>query len=112
MAYEPRIFISHHWRAQTDYYRGLRGLLEEANFKWRNLAVPPEHKFDGELPMDRVLEKLRTADVVLVVNTRAVGASPNVKRELEEAVERDIPIIAVRPHAKHRVRRLSRYRQF
>jgi hypothetical protein len=96
MAYN--IFISHVWDAQNDFYHGLIRLLVNAQrFGFRDLSVPKIRYLDGEQEAvkERILSVLRTADVVLVVNTSAVSKSDFVKSELSEAEKCGIPIIAI-----------------
>ncbi len=102
MAYQ--IFISHVWRRQNDYYQGLIRLLDQAQrFGFKDLSVPRIRYLDGEAEpvKEQILAVLRTADVVLVVNTPVVSRSSYVQEELNEAEKYGIPIIAINPPKRH-----------
>lgn len=99
--YKYRVFISHVWDLHSSHFLGLIRLLNNArHFDFRDIGVPRWHQIDGEAPMQQVLATLRTSDVVIAINTPALGNRPNVLRELEEAEKLDIPIIAVTPRGK------------
>jgi sugar phosphate isomerase/epimerase len=99
-----RIFVSHVWRAQHEYYWGLIRLLAGAKrFKFVDLSVPKLRPFDGDysLVRDEILGLLRTADVVLIINTPVITNSAPVQDELREAERLGIPIIAIAPPKRH-----------
>jgi hypothetical protein len=99
--YEYRVFISHVWRTHRNYYDGLVSLLERARrFDHQEIGIPRRRKVNGEEPMGQILEILRTADVLLVIDTPVLENSDNVQQELEEAVAHRIPIIAVTPKGR------------
>lgn len=108
MAY--KIFISHVWRAQNLYYLGLIRLLADAKrFDFHDLSIPKFRPLEGGYDEVRedVLRALRTADVVLVINTPVITNSPPVQDELAEAERLGIPIIVVSPPKRDGAQRQS-----
>ena len=105
MAY--KIFISHVWRAQNIYYLGLLRLLADAKrFDFHDLSVPKFRPLDGNYAAvrDDIFRALRSADVVLVINTPVITNSEPVQDELSEAERLGLPIVAVSPPKSHGVR--------
>ena len=98
MAY--RVFVSHVWRAQHEYYWGLIRLLANAKrFRFVDLSIPKLRPLEGAYidAKDEILSGLRSADVVLVINTPVLTRSAAVQDELAEAKRCGIPIIAIKP---------------
>ena len=92
MAY--RVFVSHVWRAQHEYYWGLIRLLANAKrFRFVDLSIPKLRPLEGEYidAKDEILSGLRSADVVLVINTPVLTRSAAVQDELAEAKRCGIP---------------------
>jgi hypothetical protein len=63
----------------------------------------------SKAPMEKVLEIVRSADVVLVMNKPAVVRRDNVRLELEEAIKYGIPIVGNDPPAREGATRGSQY---
>ena len=106
-----KIFVSHVWNGQHKYYWDLISLLDQARrFSFVDLSVPKLRPFDGDYKVVRndILRVLRQADVVLVINTPIITNSEPVKDELREAEEHNIPIIAIKPAARHGKTKASR----
>jgi hypothetical protein len=98
-----KIFVSHVWRAQHDYYWGLLRLLDRARrFEFIDLSVPKLRPLDGTYDGARsdILKFLRTADAVLTINEWKLSKSQAVQDELAEAEKCGIPIIAVSPPSR------------
>jgi len=107
---EYRVFISHTWKQQTEYYYGLERLLRTARrFDLRNLSVPRQRRFDGDYDAAKplVYEALGSAHVVLVVSTPSVTRSSAVRDELDFARTHRIPIVVVAPPTRHGARNRS-----
>jgi hypothetical protein len=99
-----RVFISHAWNQQSDYYYGLVELLRKApRLDPRNLSVPRQRRFDGdyEEAKAKIYAALELANVVLVVDTAAVTRSKAVLDELAQARLLGIPIVVVSPPNRH-----------
>ena len=94
-----KVFVSHVWRRHHEYYWGLIRLLDDASrFSFVDLSVPKIRPFDGtdwSDVQDEILVLLRSADVVLTINTPAITRSKAVREELTEAENCGIPIIAI-----------------
>jgi hypothetical protein len=106
-----KIFESHVWNGQHRFYWDLISLLDQARrFSFVDLSVPRLRPFDGDYTAVRneILGVLRQADVVLVINMPIITNSEPVKDELREAEEHGIPIIAIKPAARHGITKASR----
>ncbi len=110
MAY--RIFISHVWRVQNTYYWGLIRLLGAAKrFSFVDLSIPKFRPLDGSYldVRDDIRRALRTADVVLTINTPVITNSDSVQDELTEAEKLGLPIIAISPPKRYGAMRESQF---
>jgi hypothetical protein len=93
-----RVFISHAWKYNDDYYRCEKFLNEAPNFRWRNLSVP---KHDPILDSDRLAQELRNqmrdADVFLILSGMYVSHSDWIDFEINFARRIGRPIIGIKP---------------
>jgi hypothetical protein len=93
-----KIFISHAWSYNDDYYRCEQFLNESPNFRWQNLSVP---KHDPILDAERLAAELhnqmRPADVFLILSGMYVSQSDWIQYEINFARRIGRPIIGIRP---------------
>lgn len=93
-----KVFISHAWLHNDDYYRCERFLNEASNFSWQNLSVP---KHDPILNVERLTAELhnqmRPADVFLVLSGMYVSHSDWIQYEIEFARRIGRPIVGIKP---------------
>lgn len=93
-----KVFISHAWDYNEDYYRCERFLNEAPNFDWTNLSVP-EH--DPILDTDRLAAELhnqmRPAHVFLILSGMYVAHSNWIQHEINFARRIGRPIIGIKP---------------
>ncbi|CAG0983635.1 hypothetical protein PHYC_01903 [Phycisphaerales bacterium] len=99
-----RVFISHCWEYNDDYYTMVDWLCDEPRFRWKNLSV------SGESPMreDRTFEKrlrkrLGAADIVLVIVGMEIAHRYWMSWEIKWARIRSIPIVGVMPNGAVRM---------
>ena len=95
-----KIFISHAWKYDEDYYRFERFLNEAPNFLWTNLSVP---RHDPILNTDELAKELhnqmRPADVFVILAGMYVSHSDWIQYEINFARRIGRPIIGIRPWA-------------
>lgn len=102
--YDYRLFISHAWQ-YGDSYKRLTDLLDGAkNFSYYNYSAPKEKPlFPAGTPhtnqyiAQRITDKIRPAQVVLVISGMYIAYSDWMRYEIDEAVRMNKPIIGIRP---------------
>ena len=99
-----RIFISHAWR-YGDEYKRLTELLDKAPlFSYYNYSAPKEKPlFPAGNPhtkkyiAQKITEKIRPAQVVLVIGGMYAAYSDWMQYEIDEAIRMGKPVIGIRP---------------
>ena len=101
---EYRIFISHAWRYNEDYYRLVNMLNRAPYFRWRNYSVPkhdPVIDPDEEAGKRKLTEELRKqiqpVHVVIVLAGMYVNYREWIQKEIDIAQEYKKPIVGIRP---------------
>lgn len=93
-----KIFISHAWLYNEDYYRCVDFLNESPNFRWENLSVP---KHDPILDTSRLAadlhNQMRPADIFLVLSGMYVSHSDWIQYEINFARRIGRPIVGIKP---------------
>jgi hypothetical protein len=104
-----RLFISHAWKYNTDYYN-LIGLLDKApNFQYANYSVP-EHDpaLDPEKSTSRAKltaaldEQIRQSQCVLIISGMYVNHSFWIQTEIDIASGYQKPIIGLIPRGQEK----------
>ncbi|NJD54960.1 MAG: TIR domain-containing protein [Nitrospirae bacterium] len=102
--YPYRIFISHAWDYNEEYYRLERMLLEHPNFDVRNYSVPKHDPLDTSAQLKKkLLDQMNPVQVVLVLGGMYAAHSAWIQFEINEAKRLQKPIIGVRPWAQVRI---------
>lgn len=99
-----RLFISHAWKYNDDYYR-LEEMLNGAQlFRWQNLSVP---KHDPIADADRLAQELRNqmrpAHAFLILAGMYVAHSDWIDFEISFARRIGRPIIGIAPRGQERI---------
>ena len=99
-----RVFISHAWRYDDDYYR-CEGLLSEAtHFQWENLSVPRHDPISNAGMLAAELHnQMRSANVFLILSGMYVSHSYWIQYEINFARRIGRPIIGIRPWGSSQV---------
>lgn len=99
-----RVFISHCWEYNADYYRLVDWLDEEALFKWKNLSIPEERAFREDKRFEsRLRKRLGDCDILLVIVGMEIAHRYWINWEIKWARIRSIPIVGVMPNGGQRV---------
>jgi hypothetical protein len=97
-----RIFISHAWNYDDEYY-GLCNLLNGASyFTWADYSVPSHDPLTGAL-RQQFYERIRLTNIVLVLSGMYSYYSNWMQTEMRIAKSMDKPILAIIPQGAERV---------
>jgi len=101
-----RVFISHAWTHNEDYYRLTKMLDEAPNFSWQNYSVPehdPLHRKTKEELIQALNNQIGPTNVVIVLAGMYVLYREWILREIDIAVKMNKPIIGVKPWGSERI---------
>lgn len=95
-----KLFISHAWRYNEDYYR-LEAFLNAAPyFTWQNLSVPQHDPIQDVTQLEYELNnQMRPANAFLILAGMYVAHSDWIQYEINFARRIGRPIIGIRPWA-------------
>lgn len=93
-----KVFISHAWAYNADYYRLEQFLNEAPNFYWENLSVPRHDPIKNAQQLTYELNaQMRPANVFLILAGMYVAHSEWIQYEINFARRIGRPIIGIRP---------------
>lgn len=99
-----RIFISHCWEYNADYYTMVRWFNEESLFDWKNLSVPEEAPMREDKRFERRLRKrIGESDIMVIIIGMEIAHRYWMPWEIKWARIRKVPILGVLPNGKVRV---------
>ena len=99
-----RVFISHCWEYEDDYYTILDWLENEPLFKCRNLSVPEESAMREDKTFEKRLRKrLDSSDILLVIVGMEIAHRYWMKWEIKWAHNRGVPIVGIMPNGGQRI---------
>ena len=102
--YPYRLFISHAWDYNADYYRLEEMLNNFPNFDYRNYSVPEHDAFDSMWRLKQKLtNQINPTQVVLILAGMYAAHSDWIDYEIDEAVRLGKPIIGVIPWGQERI---------
>jgi hypothetical protein len=101
-----RVFISHAWTYNDDYYR-LESMLDDAPyFNWRNYSVPEHDALDtatnAELE-EALRRQISPTNIIIILSGMYVAHRKWIQKEIDIAVEMEKPIIGIRPWGQERI---------
>lgn len=95
-----RLFISHAWQYNADYYRLLKILDEASNFIYANYSVPEHDPVDANNNTklkEELRQQIRPVEVVIILGGMYVAHSGWIQFEIDYATELSKPILGIRP---------------
>ena len=102
--YPYRLFISHAWGYNDEYYKLEKMLVAYPNFEFRNYSVPEHDSFDtGASLTKKLLDRMNPAQVVIVLAGMYATHSKWIQFEIDEAKRLKKPIICVKPWGQERI---------
>lgn len=99
-----RLFISHAWKYNEEYYNLVDMLDKKKYFSWTNYSVPKHDPFDTEDDLKEKLKKqIRPVNAVLIIAGMYALYSDWIKFEIEFAEKISKPIIVIKPRGQEKV---------
>ncbi len=101
-----RIFISHAWEYNDEYYRIVKMLNEAPNFDWANYSVPehdPLHNKPKRELIEALRNQIRPTQIVIILAGMYVNYSEWIQEEIDIAQAFEKPIIGVKPWGSERI---------
>ena len=95
-----RIFISHAWSYNTDYYQLVDRLDETRNFLYANYSVPehdPVDAYNNTKLKEELRQQIRPVEVVIILGGMYVAYSDWIQFEIDFAEYLGKPILGVKP---------------
>lgn len=100
---EYRLFISHAWKYNEEYYRLVDMLDDKSHFKWRNYSVPQHDPFEMGTDLEEALKRqIRPVNAVLILAGMYTNYSEWIEFEVEFSESISKPIIVVKPWGQKR----------
>lgn len=98
-----KIFISHSWNYNNDYYT-VENWLDE-NITWQNMSVPEHDALEcannSELK-EKLDNRIRLSSGILILSGMYVNHSGWINTEIELALKYNKPIIGIKPRGNER----------
>jgi len=101
-----RIFISHAWKYDEDYYRLIKMLDESSNFKYMNYSVPKHDPLDAnntEKLKEQLRLQIRPVEIVLILAGMYVCYSNWIQFEIDYAKSLQKSIVGVKPWGSEKI---------
>lgn len=93
-----KLFISHAWSYNEDYYRIEKWLNEAPNFTWTNLSVPKHDPILNAEQLEKELNnQMRPANAFVILAGMYVSHSDWIQYEINFARRIGRPIIGIQP---------------
>lgn len=99
-----RVFISHAWIYNENYYR-LEAMLNEAPyFDWQNYSVPEHDPLDPDAKLEEALRRqISPTHIVIVLSGMYVAYRRWIQKEIDISIDMNKPIIGIKPWGQERV---------
>ena len=101
-----KLFVSHAWEYNDEYYRLVKMLNEAAYFTWRNLSVPQHDPIlarDIDKLKAALRNQMRPANAFLILAGMYVAHSDWIEFEIDFSRRIGRPVIGIRPWGNERV---------
>ena len=101
-----RIFISHAWRYNADYYKLINRLDMTPNFLYANYSVPEHDPVDANNNSklaEELRQQIRPVKVVIILGGMYVAYSNWIQFEINFAQDLGKPVLGVRPWGTQRM---------
>ena len=95
-----RLFISHAWQYNADYYRLIEMLDDASNFIYANYSVPEHDPVDANNNSklkEELRQQIRPVEVVIILGGMYVAYSDWIQFEIDFATDLSKPILGIRP---------------
>lgn len=95
-----KIFISHAWQYNADYYRLIEMLDDAPNFSYANYSVPKHDPVDANNKSklkEELRQQIRPVEVVIILGGMYVAYSDWIQFEIDYANYLSKPILGIKP---------------
>ena len=95
-----RIFISHAWTYNRDYYQLVKRLRESPNFRHSNYSVPKHDPVDANNNTklkEELRQQIRPVEVVIILGGMYVAYSNWIQFEIDYTKALEKPILGIKP---------------
>ena len=95
-----RVFISHAWTHNDEYYRVVNMLDAKPRFSWKNYSVPehdPKHTKTNKQLIQTLKNQIKPTHAVIILAGMYVPHSYWIEKEIDIATEMKKPIIGIMP---------------
>ena len=95
-----RLFISHAWQYNADYYRLIQMLNNASNFIYSNYSVPKHDPVDTNNTSklkEQLRKQIRPVEVVIILGGMYVAYSDWIQFEIDFATGLGKPILGIKP---------------
>lgn len=104
--HQYRIFISHAWKYNKEYYRLTKFLDNATNFRFANYSVPKHSPVDANNKSklkEQLRRQIRPVEVVIVLGGMYVSYSDWIQFEIDYASNLQKPILGIAPWGSTRI---------
>lgn len=101
-----RVFISHAWKYDTEYYKLEKMLKDAPNFRWQNYSVPQHDSLDTTTKKElkqALHRQISPTHIVVILSGMYVAHREWIQNEIEIASEMGKPIIGIKPRGQERI---------
>ena len=101
-----RIFVSHAWRHNTNYYQLINRLKMAPNFLYSNYSVPQHDPVDANNNRklkEELRQQIRPVEVVIILSGMYVAYSDWIQFEIDYAQYLNKPILGIKPWGAQRM---------
>ena len=101
-----RIFISHAWKYDTEYYKLEKMLKDAPNFRWQNYSVPQHDPLDTTTKKElgqALHRQISPTHIVVILSGMYVAHREWIQKEIDIASEMGKPIIGIKPRGQERI---------
>lgn len=101
-----RIFLSHAWQYNADYYRLIDRLDEAPNFSYANYSVPEHDPVDAgnnSKLAEELRQQIRPVEIIIILSGMYVAYSDWIQFEIDYAKYLGKPILGIKPWGAERI---------
>lgn len=101
-----RVFISHAWTYNDEYYRLVNMLDTAPRFSWKNYSVPehdPKHTRTNKQLVQALYDQIKPTHTVIILAGMYVPYSDWIQKEIDIALELKKPILGIVPWGSEKI---------
>ena len=98
-----RLFISHAWDYNEEYFKIVDFLRAAPNFDWQNYSVPEHDPLPNSQLVMGLYNQIKPVNAVIILSGMYVPHRDWILKEIEIANEFGKPIIGIKPRGNERI---------